>query len=212
MSLNLVDALRQSEPPPDYNSNRNSQLDPEKNPSSSNVFESDPEAGNDRRDSKAAHGVFDNHTSRQDSVNHDIAEGTAEEVARTKELQRHRGLLRWMRKGEEWLDSKMGIELQGIDRVPEEAKRPPSIWNIFLLWWSLNVHVGVIPLGVLGPEFGLSFGQTVGACIVGNLLGSLCTAYDGTLGPKVSAQHAYIGSQTGFNTSVRIVFSCQSKR
>jgi purine-cytosine permease-like protein len=101
------------------------------------------------------------------------------------------------------LDEKMGVESQGIDRVAEEKKEPPSIWNvslivhqslrisplilvqIFLMWWSLNVHVGVVPLGILGPEFGLSLNQTIAATIAGTLLGSLCTAYTGTLGPKL---------------------------
>lgn len=67
-----------------------------------------------------------------------------DEIKRTKEVQSKVPILRQLRKGEEWLDSKVGIELRGIDRVPEEEKQPPSIWNVFLLWWSLNVHVGVI--------------------------------------------------------------------
>jgi purine-cytosine permease-like protein len=53
------------------------------------------------------------------------------------------------------------------------------------MWWSLNVHVGIVPLGLLGPEFGLSLNQTVAASIIGTLLGALCTAYTGTLGPKL---------------------------
>jgi purine-cytosine permease-like protein len=56
---------------------------------------------------------------------------------------------------------------------------------VFLIWWSLNVHVGVVPLGLLGPEFGLSLGQTIAASVVGNILGALCTAFDGTLSPKL---------------------------
>jgi purine-cytosine permease-like protein len=43
----------------------------------------------------------------------------------------------------------------------------------------------VIPLGILGPEFGLSLQQTIAASVVGTLLGALCTAYTGTLGPKL---------------------------
>jgi purine-cytosine permease-like protein len=54
-----------------------------------------------------------------------------------------------------------------------------------LLWWSLNVHVGVIPLGVLGPEFGLSLRQSIAAGIVGTMLGAFCTASTGTLSPKL---------------------------
>lgn len=53
------------------------------------------------------------------------------------------------------------------------------------MWCSLNIHVGVIPLGILGPEFGLSLGQSIAASVVGTLLGALCTSFTGTLGPKL---------------------------
>jgi NCS1 nucleoside transporter family len=39
-------------------------------------------------------------------------------------------------------------------------------------------------LGVLGPEFGLTLGDSCAAIVVGTFLGALCTAYTGTLGPK----------------------------
>ena len=80
----------------------------------------------------------------------------------------------------------MGIETQGIDRIPEEQKRPPSILNTFFLWWSLTCHVGTMVLGVLGPEFGLDLQQSAAAIVVGTLLGGLCTAYTGTLGAYIS--------------------------
>ena len=116
------------------------------------------------------------------NVDHAIAEV---EIAKVREIQHENKLIRMMRESEEWLDKKMGIELQGIDRIPEEQKQPPSILNVFLLWWSLNVHVGVVPLGLLGPLFGLTLGQSVGSAFLGICLGALCTAYTGTLGPKV---------------------------
>ena len=109
---------------------------------------------------------------------------TVEEI-RARKLQQEKGFLRSLRRGEEWLDEKMGIETQGIDRIKEEDKRPPSIWNVFFLWWSLTCHVGTIPIGLLGPEFGLSLNQSIAAIVVGTILGALCTSYTGTLGPKV---------------------------
>lgn len=114
----------------------------------------------------------------------DVESGTAEEI-HARKLQQELGFLRTLRRGEEWLDDKMGIETRGIDRVKEEDKRPPSIINVFFLWWSLTCHVGTIPIGVLGPEFGLSLQQSVAAIVVGTMLGALCTSYTGTLGPKV---------------------------
>lgn len=114
--------------------------------------------------------------------------GIAEDILARK-LQREKGFLRGLRRGEEWLDEKMGIETQGIDRIKEEEKRPPGIANVFFLWWSLTCHVGTIPIGLLGPEFGLSLPQSVLAIVVGTMLGALCTAYTGTLGPKVRFAH-----------------------
>ncbi len=93
--------------------------------------------------------------------------------------------LRLLNRAEKWLDVKMGIETQGIDIIPDAEKRPPSIWNTFLLWWSMTCHVGTLPIGVLGPDFGLSLNQSVAAIVVGTILGALCTAYCGTLCPKV---------------------------
>lgn len=110
------------------------------------------------------------------------------EAARAKELQHKVGILGTMRGWENALDRKMGIETQGIDRIKDEDKKPPSIINVFFLWWSLTCHVGTIPIGILGPEFGLSLNQSIAAIVVGTMLGALCTAYTGTLGPKVSLQ------------------------
>ncbi len=109
----------------------------------------------------------------------------AEEIAHARHLQMNFGPFRVLRKGEEWLDTKLGIETQGIDRIPEEEKTPPSIWNSFFMWWSMTCHVGTLPIGILGPEFGLTLGQSVAAIVVGTFLGAICTAYCGTLGPKV---------------------------
>jgi hypothetical protein len=108
-----------------------------------------------------------------------------DEIARSRALQNSIKPLRYMRQGEEWLDAKMGVETQGIDRIPEEDKRPPSIFNSFFMWWSMTCHLGTLPIGILGPEFGLDLKQSIAAIVVGTFLGALCTGYTGTLGPKV---------------------------
>lgn len=106
------------------------------------------------------------------------------EIARAREIQNSIAPLRWLTKGELWLDKKMGIETQGIDRIPEDQKRPPHLINTFLMWWSMTCHVGTLPVGVLGPELGLTLRQSVAAIVVGTFLGAMCTAYTSTLGPK----------------------------
>ncbi|KAI9729339.1 MAG: hypothetical protein M1818_008539 [Claussenomyces sp. TS43310] len=108
-----------------------------------------------------------------------------DEVARAHAIQNNFAPFRYMRQGEEWLDAKLGIESQGIDRIPEEEKRPPSILNSFFMWSSMTCHVGTLPIGYLGPQWGLSLPQCIAAIVVGTWLGALCTAYCGTLGPKL---------------------------
>lgn len=107
-------------------------------------------------------------------------------MARFLEKADRFALVRYMCQWEEWLNKKIGIEIQGIDRIAEEDKRPPSIINSFFMWWSMICNVGKLPIGLLGPAFGLSLNQSVAAIVVGTFLGALCTAYTGTLGPKVS--------------------------
>ncbi|TQS34445.1 hypothetical protein Golomagni_05172 [Golovinomyces magnicellulatus] len=90
-----------------------------------------------------------------------------------------------LQRAEAWLDKKMGIETQGIDRIHEENKVPPSVWNMFLIWWSLSCHVGGLPVGMLGYEFGLTFYQSASSSLIGMFFGALCTASCATLGPKL---------------------------
>jgi hypothetical protein len=66
------------------------------------------------------------------------------EIARARHLQNAIAPLRFLGKGEEWLDQKMGIETQGIDRILEDKKMPPSIFNTFFMWWSMTCHVGFV--------------------------------------------------------------------
>ena len=144
-------------------------------PSSEAVKEKDIEAGMDSKHMDMESSYID---ARHGSID--------DEVAHARAIQTGIAPLRFLRRGEEWLDEKVGVETRGIDRIPEDEKRPPSILNSFFLWFSFTLHVGTLPIGVLGPEFGLTLNQSVAAIVVGSFLGSLCTGYCGTLGPKVS--------------------------
>ena len=39
-------------------------------------------------------------------------------------------ILRKLRAIEAWLDNKFGVETIGADRIPEDQRRPPSIFNV----------------------------------------------------------------------------------
>jgi len=115
--------------------------------------------------------------------------GTVDEIRRTVEIQNSFTPLRKLHEAEQWIDRKLGgeefFETQGIDRIPEEFKKPPSIWNSLMMWSSVVMHVGTIPLGVLGAEYGLSFSGAMSSATVGILTGALLPALTGTLGPKL---------------------------
>ena len=53
----------------------------------------------------------------------DVRHGSVlDEVARAREIQNSFTPLRYMRRWEEWLDEKLGIETQGIDRIPKRTR------------------------------------------------------------------------------------------
>ncbi|KPI36510.1 Vitamin B6 transporter TPN1 [Cyphellophora attinorum] len=93
--------------------------------------------------------------------------------------------LQKLQHAELWLNNKLGIEQQGIELLRESDKRPPSLWNAFLIWSSLNVHFGQVPIGLVGAEFGLSLGWNLAAIIGGIAAGALLSAFCATLGPKL---------------------------
>lgn len=107
------------------------------------------------------------------------------EVIRARRIANTNSFFRALNAPEQWLDRKLGIETQGIDRIPEEKKQPPSILNIFLIWWGATCHIGTVPIGAVGPAFGLPLGESIAAIVVGTFLGALCPAFCGTLGPKL---------------------------
>jgi hypothetical protein len=81
----------------------------------------------------------------------DLEDGTAQEVKRARDLQHRTKALRSLRRGEEWLDEKMGVESQGIDRIPDEKKQPPSVINVSVF---LQVQLSVPRLAItITPDF-----------------------------------------------------------
>ena len=89
-----------------------------------------------------------------------------------------------MRKAEEKLDKKFGVESHGPDRVlPESRNNPPSSWVMFALWSSCTMNLSCFATGFLGQEFGLNLMQSILCVIFGTFLGSAVTGWCATLGP-----------------------------
>ena len=46
------------------------------------------------------------------------------------ELRKGNSVLRKLKGIEDWLDKKFGVETTGADRIPEDQRHPPSIFNV----------------------------------------------------------------------------------
>jgi hypothetical protein len=68
------------------------------------------------------------------------------EITATRHIQSSNKILRGLKRSEEWMDEKMGVETQGIDRIPEEAKQPPSIMNVSILIVTIQPKKKKTPL------------------------------------------------------------------
>ncbi|OLL23511.1 Purine-cytosine permease fcyB [Neolecta irregularis DAH-3] len=57
--------------------------------------------------------------------------------------------------------SKPLVETRGIERVLPEDRTDTSLWHIVAVWWSANIGISTMSVGILGPAvFRLSLRQT----------------------------------------------------
>lgn len=105
-------------------------------------------------------------------------------------------ILRKLRAIEAWLDKKFGIETTGADRIPENKRQPPSIFNVCLsferpentltakmmfFWSSMLISPGTITMGLLGPIYSLSVHESIIITIFGSAIGSIIPAFTASL-------------------------------
>ncbi|KAL6874727.1 permease for cytosine/purines, uracil, thiamine, allantoin domain-containing protein [Trichoderma novae-zelandiae] len=95
------------------------------------------------------------------------------------------GLLFRLRKLEDQMDQKLGIESEAIVRKLEEDKKPvPWIEQLTmaLLWASGTMNTSCFATGFLGAEFGLSLKQAILVTIFASIMGGAVTGYCATFG------------------------------
>ncbi|PYH91684.1 hypothetical protein BO71DRAFT_486044 [Aspergillus ellipticus CBS 707.79] len=102
---------------------------------------------------------------------------------RMRAIQQGNGVLRSLRNFETWIDRKLGVEAMGVERVPDDKRRPPEILNMMFFWFSVLISPTLIPVGMLGPMFGLSVNTAVILTVFATLLGSGVPAFTATLSP-----------------------------
>lgn len=99
------------------------------------------------------------------------------------EALRRRPILRQLNAIESWMDGKLGIESTGADRIPENERKPPNVWNMMLLWFSMLFSPTNVVNGVLGPVTGLSVVDSVLISIFAAMIASVIPAFTATLSP-----------------------------
>lgn len=89
---------------------------------------------------------------------------------------------RWNNK----IENLAGFEARGIVRVPPEERHAESLngyLQMALIWFSVNLSVNNLAVGLLGPLlFELGFVDSALCCVFGLVLGSVSTAYMSTWG------------------------------
>ncbi|KAF8435811.1 permease for cytosine/purines, uracil, thiamine, allantoin-domain-containing protein [Boletus edulis BED1] len=78
-----------------------------------------------------------------------------------------------------------GVEARGVERVPENQRETKNSWNNLLMWWSVNMVLTTIPVGVLAQyAFTLTLPHAVATIFCFAALGSVATAFIAILGPQ----------------------------
>ncbi|OBT41009.1 hypothetical protein VE00_08222 [Pseudogymnoascus sp. WSF 3629] len=103
--------------------------------------------------------------------------GELEVMAMRERIQ----ILRKLRAIEAWLDKKFGIETTGADRIPEDERQPPSIFNMMFFWFSMLISPGTITMGLLGPIYSLSVNESIIVTVFGSAIGSIIPAFTASL-------------------------------
>ncbi len=81
-------------------------------------------------------------------------------------------------------DGIQGIETRSIDWVPD-TERHGKVWHQAPLWFLGNFQYFTIPIGFIGPAFGLSLAWTIVAGTAGILVGTTFMALHATQGPTL---------------------------
>jgi nucleobase:cation symporter-1, NCS1 family len=100
-----------------------------------------------------------------------------------------------------------GIEVRSIDWVPD-SERHGKVWHQGPLWFLGNFQYFTIPIGFIGPAFGLSLWWTIFAGASGILIGTCFMAFHATQGPVLGLpQMIQSRAQFGFRGVIVALFA-----
>lgn len=84
------------------------------------------------------------------------------------------------------------VEPTGIEYISEE-QRHGGATNQFTVRFAPNIQLGCIVLGAVAIPLGLGLAGSITAILVGNILGSVCTAACTVMGPRLGMPQTAIG-------------------
>jgi len=100
-----------------------------------------------------------------------------------------------------------GIETRSIDWIPD-SERHGKVWHQAPLWFLGNFQYFTIPIGFIGPAFGLSLAWTIVAGTAGILVGTMFMALHATQGPTLGLpQMIQSRAQFGFRGVIVALFA-----
>lgn len=100
-----------------------------------------------------------------------------------------------------------GIEVRSIDWIPD-TERHGKVWHQGPLWFLGNFQYFTIPIGFVGPAFGLSLWWTIVAGTLGILIGTCFMAFHAAQGPIFGLpQMIQSRAQFGFRGVVVALFA-----
>jgi hypothetical protein len=114
-------------------------------------------------------------------VNHDLEAGKEARADLTPApiedefATKPRGFFARIEYYEGYLDKKLGIESNSLERVLPENRNPPNSLAMAFMWASATMNISCFSTGFLGKQFGLSLGQTIPIIMCSTLLGAAVT-------------------------------------
>ncbi|OCH88731.1 hypothetical protein OBBRIDRAFT_733921 [Obba rivulosa] len=92
---------------------------------------------------------------------------------------------RWVQRTATWL-LRWGVELEGIEPIPEERRTDPRLYQLFFVWFSANANILTMTAGTVGPAFyGLGIRDSFLIIIVVDIITCAFPAWFAVLGPKL---------------------------
>lgn len=124
-------------------------------------------------------------------------EGAAPPLYSAGQPRRGGGVLATLRRWEDAMDRKIGVEAHGIERRRPEDRDPnyASFSNqavMFLMWMSATTNLSCFTTGFLGWELGLDLGRNITIIIFSSLIGSAVTGWCATMGPGTGLRQVSI--------------------